>query len=75
MPKWRLVQAAEHLVQYIARSVHAVGSFDLRPELVVDRLPVQTARLGLPVLVADRGPHILEGLDIELPLFGRERRS
>src|SRR5580704_7920930 len=70
-----LVQAAEHLIQDLARSVHAVGGFHLWPELVVDRLPVQAAGLGLPVLVADRGPHVLERLDIELPLFRRERRS
>ena len=71
----RLVQAAEHLIQNGARCVHAVGRFDLRPELVVDRLPIQAAGIGLPVLVANGGPHVLEGLDVELPLFRRERRS
>ncbi len=70
-----LVQAAEHLIQHLARGVHAVGRFHLRPELVVDRLPVQTARLSLPVLVADGGPHIFEGLNIELPLLRSQRRS
>ena len=70
----RLMQTAEHLVQHAARGVHAIGRFDLGPELVVDGLPVQAARLGLPMLVADGGPHVLEGLKIELPLFRRERR-
>ncbi len=71
----RLVQAAEHLVQNIARGVHAIGGFYLRPELVMDGLPIQAARLGLPVLIADGGPHIFEGLDVELPLLGSERRA
>ena len=70
-----LVQAAKHLAQNIARSVHAVGSFDLWAELVVNRLPVQTAGLSLPVLVADGGPDVLERLNIELALLWRERGS
>ena len=41
----------------------------------MDGLPVQAAGFGLPVLVADRGPHILEGLNIELALLGSERRT
>ena len=70
----RLVQAAEHLVEHAAGGVHAIGCFDARAELVVDGLPVETARLDLPVLVADGGPYIFEGLNIELPLFRSERR-
>ena len=64
-----LVQAREHLAHHRAHGVHAVGSFNLWLELVVNRLPIQTARVGLPVLVADRRPHILKGLEAELALL------
>ncbi len=71
--KMRLMQASEHLVHHCAHGVQAVGGFDLRLEFVVNRLPIQAARLGLPMLVADCRPDVLEGLQAELALLGRER--
>ena len=69
----RLVQTPEHLIHDSAHRVQAIGGFDLRPEFVVDRLPIQAARLGLPMLVADRRPDVFEGLEAELALLGCER--
>jgi len=54
------------------------GLIQSGPVFVVDRLPVQAAGLGLPVLVAYRGPDSLEGVQIQLAARlgeGGERRG
>src|SRR6185295_14339453 len=47
--------------------------FDARTVFVMDGLPVEPSGLGLPVLVAHRGPDFLEGFDVEpkIELAGR----
>src|SRR5579872_6517743 len=68
-----LMEAPEHIVHDAARRVHAVGFLDGGAQLVVDRLPVKAAGLGLPMFVAHRFPDIFERIDVEPALFGGER--
>src|SRR6516164_9797817 len=70
----RLVQTAQHLAHCGARFVPVLGCRYPRPELLMDRLPVETAGVFLPMCVADGGPDFFEGVEIPLAFRGEELR-
>ena len=67
-----LLQPRQHVAHDGARFVHRFRLLDLGAELFVDGLPIETAGVFFPVLVANRGPDFFEGGDVKLFLRGRE---
>ena len=67
----RLFQPFQHGTYGLAGLIHGAGLFDLGQHLIVDGLPVQSAELGIPVLVAHGFPDIFEGIEIQLAFAGR----
>ena len=69
----RFAEPVHHFGHDGAGLRHGGSSFDLGPQFIVHRDPVDAAKAGIPVLVADGGPDELEGFDIEPLLAGRKR--
>jgi hypothetical protein len=57
-----LAQAVDHLLQDLADLGPGFRGFHLGTQFVVDGLPIQPTKLGVPVLIAHGGPNDLEGL-------------
>ncbi len=70
-----LLEAADHLAHNRARSFGRSSGFYPRAIFRVDRLPVQAARIRLPVLIADGGPDGFKGCQVGLLLFWRQLRE
>src|SRR6516225_1516727 len=66
------MQAGQHLANRHACFVHIGGLGHLRAEFVVNRLPIESRGILLPMRVADGGPDSFEGIERELAL-GRIR--
>src|ERR1700682_1398578 len=69
------MQAPDHVAHYGASLLHAVGLLDGGAQLVMHRLPVETAELRIIVLVAHRGPDVFKRFDILLALLGCQREG
>src|SRR6266581_1960454 len=61
-----LLEPPQHLAHHAASLIHRLGLIDARPKFLVHRLPVQTARILLPMLVAHGGPDFFERGGVEL---------
>ena len=72
-PEMCLVQPVDRLADRCAGILHARRGLDLRTHCVMNGLPIQTAELGVEVLVANCFPHDLERLDVFGSLRGRGR--
>ena len=56
----RQAQAVDHLREDLSALGVGVGLFHLRPQFVVDRLPIEAAELGIIVLISNGPPDVLE---------------
>ena len=69
----RLFQPLQHVGHDLTGLFHGAGLLDFREQFVVRGLPVHAAHLGVPVLVANSLPDILERVDVQLAFAGSER--
>jgi hypothetical protein len=69
----RLAETADHFAHDGARLGHGARAFDFRTQLVARGVPIDTAEVLVPVLIADGRPDELEGFQVETLLLRGER--